>query len=496
MRTTAVPTTCPAPAATAGRRFPHDADAGPTRRECLEALACAVVPLAAHHARASEPLSADLLLEDLEQRSFRFFWDTTDPRTGLAVDRWPTPSFSSIAAVGFALTAYTIGVGRGWIGRAQAVERVLTTLRFFRDAPQGPEPTGRAGYKGFFYHFLDMRSGTRHARCELSTIDTALLLAGMLACQAFFDASNADETRLRTLVDEIYTRVDWRWAQKRGPFVSKGWFPEHGFIRDDWNGYDEASFLYLLALGAPERPLAPQAWEAWCASCEQMWGGQRWGQPHLQFAPLFGHQFTHCWYDLRGLPDRWTAAKGLDYFENSRRATYAQRAYAIANPEGWAGYGANVWGVTACDGPLDARLSFGGRTRKFISYAGRGMGGARHHDDGTIAPYAAGSSLPFAPEIVKPALVEMHRRWGAEIYGPYGFYAFNPSFRFTDVKLRHGRIAPAVGWVDTDYLGIEVGPLLAMLANHRDERVWKTMRNSAAVRRGLERAGFQGGWLA
>lgn len=482
--------------AKAARRHVHEPDAGTTRRHWLGVLASAMLPMGARRARASEPLSADLLLEDLEKRSFRFFWDTTDPRTGLAVDRWPTKSFSSIAAVGFALTACTIGVARGWISRAQAVERVLVTLRFFHDAPQGPQPTGKAGHRGFFYHFLDMRSGTRFEKCELSTIDTALLLAGMLACQSFFTGSNADETRLRALVDEIYGRVDWRWAARRRGLVSKGWFPESGFIREDWNGYDEASFLYLIALGSPQRPLDAACWEAWCSSYEQMWGGQRWGQPHLQFAPLFGHQFTQCWYDLRGLPDRWTAAKGIDYFENSRRATYAQRAYAIANPEGWAGYGPNVWGVTACDGPLDVRLPFGGRTRKFISYGGRGMGGAQHHDDGTIAPYAAGSSLPFAPEIVKPALLEMHRRWGAEIYGPYGFYAFNPSFHFTNVKLRHGRIAPTVGWVDTDYLGIEVGPLLAMLANHRDEFLWKTMRNNAAVRRGLEQAGFQGGWLA
>lgn len=486
MRTTAAGT----------RQPPREAPSGITRRQGLGALASALLPLGGQAARASEPIGAEALLADLEQRAFRFFWDTTDPRTGLATDRHPTPSFSSIGAVGFALTACPIGVARGWVGRAQAVARVLATLHFFHDAPQGPQATGKAGHRGFFYHFIDFRTGARYAHCELSTIDTALLIAGMLACQAFFDGPGADETRLRDLVDDIYGRVDWRWAQRRGALLCKGWLPETGFIPEDWNGYDEASILYLLALGAPRRPVSARAWEAWCSTYGQGWGGRRWGQPHLTFAPLFGHQFTQCWFDLRGIADEWMAAKGIDYFENSRRATYAQRAYAMANPEGWAGYGANVWGISACDGPIDLKLPYGGRMRTFSSYAGRGMGGGMRFDDGTIAPYATGSSLPFAPEIVKPALLEMHTRWGHEIYGPYGFFAFNPSFRFPQFKLRHGRLAPEVGWVNTDYLGVELGPLLAMLANHRDALVWKIMRNSAAVRRGLERAGFQGGWLA
>jgi hypothetical protein len=469
---------------------------GTRRRHWLGAFASALMAPGGRAARASEPVTADALLEDLERRSFRFFWDTTDPRTGLTPDRYPTPSFASIGAVGFALTAYPIGVTRGWVGRAQAVARVLATLQFFHDAPQGAQPTGQAGYRGFFYHFIDMGTGARFAQCELSTIDTALLMAGMLACQAFFDGAGADEARVRRLVDEIYGRVDWRWAQRRDPLLCKGWRPETGFLAEDWNGYDEASFLYLLAMGANRRPISARAWEAWCSTYEQGWGGRRWGQPHLTFAPLFGHQFTQCWYDLRHSVDPWMAAKGIDYFENSRRATYAQRAYAIANPEGWNSYGANVWGISACDGPLDVKLPYAGRTRTFSSYAGRGMGGGMRFDDGTIAPYAAGSSLPFAPEIVKPALLEMHARFGAEIYGPYGFFAFNPSFRYANVKLRHGRLTASAGWVDTDYLGVEVGPLLLMLANHRDELVWTLMRKSAAVRRGLERAGFQGGWLA
>lgn len=475
---------------------PQDEAAGAaawTRRAWLAGACASLLPSAAAAAAFDSPQA---LLDDLERRSFRFLWETTDPRTGLATDRYPTPSFSSIAAVGFALTALPVGAERGWITRAQGAERALATLQFLRDAPQGPEPVGKAGYRGFFYHFIDYRTGTRFAQCELSTIDTAVCLMGALACRVYFDGNEGAEPRIRALADELVGRVDWAWAQPRKPLLSKGWLPESGFIREDWNGYDEATFLYLLALGAGERAIGAEAWAAWTSTYDRQWGGRRWGgQPYLQFAPLFGHQFVHCWVDLKGLRDRWMRQRGLDYFENSRRATYAQRAYAMANPEGWAGYGPNVWGITACDGPADVKRVFNGRLRKFISYGGRGMGGAAAYDDGTIAPYAAGSSLPFAPEIALPALVEMHRRWGHEIYGEFGFFAFNPSFTFKDAKLRHGRIAPGVGWVNTDWLGIEVGPLLAMLANHRDGLLWKLLRDSTVLRRGLERADFQGGWL-
>jgi len=437
---------------------------------------------------------AAALLADLERRSFDYFWDTANPVNGLVPDRWPTPSFASIAAVGFGLSAYPIGVARGWVSRAQARDRTLATLRFFHDAPQGPQAAGVTGYKGFFYHFLDMQTGHRYGTTELSTVDTALLLAGALHARAFFDGSDAAETELRRLADAIYARVEWPWAQVRPPSIGHGWHPESGHIASDWKGYNEAMLVYLLALGSPTHPVGPEAWAAWTSTYERDWGSE-YGQTHLSFASFFGHQFTHAWVDFRGLADGWLRAKGLDYFENSRRATYAQQAYAIANPEGWAGYGRDVWGVTACDGPADVERTFGGRTRKFRSYAGRGMGGAAHWDDGTIAPYGAGSSLPFAPEIVAPALAAMHARHGRHIVGKYGFFAFNPSFTYTDVKLTHGSVVPGFGWVANDFLGIEVGPLLLMLANHRDGAVWRAMRGEPWLVRGLQRAGFSGGWL-
>jgi hypothetical protein len=443
------------------------------------------------------PLGTDTLLDDLEQRTFAFFWETTDAATGLAPDRWPTPSFASVAAVGFALTAYPIGVARGWITREQARARVLATLRFFHDAPQGPQARGMTGHKGFFYHFLNMKTGARHASdVELSTVDTALFVAGALYCGSWFDRADPAEAEIRRLADAIYARIDWRWAQVRPPSIGHGWSPENGFLASDWKGYNEAMLVYLLALGSPSFGVAPDAWDAWTSTYDRGHWGSEYGQTYLRFAPLFGHQFTHAWVDFRGVQDAYMRRRGIDYFENSRRATYAQRAYASVNPEGWKGYGRDVWGITACDGPADIQREAGGRLRRFISYAGRGMGGAHSHDDGTIAPYGAASSIPFAPEIVVPALAAMRERFGAVIYERYGFHAFNPSFDFADVALTHGRVVPGFGWVDTDYLGIEQGPMLAMLGNYRGELVWKTMRGNPHLRRGLQRAGFSGGWLS
>ena len=438
------------------------------------------------------------LFDDIERRSFDFFWETANPDNGLVPDRFPRPGApASVAAVGFALTAYPIGAERGYITRTQARQRTLATVRFFRDAPQGAQAAGMTGYKGFIYHFLDMKTGARQGKSELSTLDTALLLGGMLYAQSYFDGPDAEEAEIRGAVDTIYARVEWPWFQVRAPLIAMGWHPESGFIDADYRGYGEAMILYLLALGSPTHPVAPAAWTAWTNSYKKNWGSFQ-GYEHLGFEPLFGHQFSHTWVDFRGLQDAYMRSRGLDYFENSRRATYSQRAYAIANPAGWIGYGANMWGLTACDGPGHMDVADAtGKIRSFRDYYARGAGLTRYaFDDGTIAPTAAVSSIAFAPEIAIPAAEEMHRRHGAQIYGRYGFVdSFNPSFTATGVKLSDGQVLPGFGWVSTDYLGIDQGEIIAMIANYRNDLVWKVTRKNPHLRLGLERAGFSGGWL-
>jgi hypothetical protein len=480
-----------------------------TAATTLFCMAFAVLA-ACRHSPEAAPGTADTLLrpptaatatlpplfDDIERRTFDFFWDTTNVDNGLAPDRHPSRPFSSIAAVGFALTAYPIGVERTWITREEAIERTLITLKFLRDAPVGPEAKGMAGHRGFYYHFLDMRSGQRFDDwVELSSVDTGLLMMGVLFAQSYYDGNASAEREIRTIADDLYRRVEWDWMQARPPLLSMGWNPGKGFIDHDWRGYNEAMLVYVLALGSPTHPVGPESWQAWTRTYDRSWGTYR-GQTHLGFAPHFGHQYSHVWIDFRGIRDDYMRARGFDYFENSRRATLAQHAYAVANPMGWKGYDSEVWGLTASDGPQGTTQRYRGELREFRGYSARGAGLVDGFDDGTLAPTAALASLPFAPELVVPAAEALRTRYGEHLYGRYGFLdAFNPSFEY-DVPLVTGKVVPGQGWFAGDYLGIDQGPILAMIANHRDGFVWTVMKRNPYIRRGLERAGFEGGWLA
>lgn len=441
-----------------------------------------VTPAATYRLTAAD----NAFLDSLQRDTFRYFWETANPQNGLIPDRAPSPSFSSIAAVGFGLTAYLVGVERQYISRAQAAGRVLTTLRYFNRLPQSPDPVHTAGYKGFFYHFLDMQTGRRFKQVELSTIDTALLLAGVLSCQTYFDGTDAVETEIRQLADGLYRQADWTFFQVRRPFVSMGWHPETGFINSDWNGYNEAMLLYVLALGSPTHPVGADVWPAWTASYP--WANF-YGQEHVNFDPLFGHQYSHTWIDFRGIRDEYMRGRGIDYVENSRRATYANRAYCATNPARWDDYSDTIWGLTACDGPNDTVVN----GRQFFSYRARGAASTGIVDDGTIAPTAAGGSMAFAPEICLPALKAMKTKYGDRLYGPYGFRdAFNPTYRYAS---RFANGPTTQGWFDVDYLGIDQGPILLMAENLRTGFVWKLMKKNPYIRQGLVRAGFTGDWL-
>jgi hypothetical protein len=360
----------------------------------------------------------------------------------------------------------------------------------------GDAARGVAGYRGFFYHFLDMETGLRAQRCELSTVDTALLHLGVLFAGGWFDADDPAEAEIRRLAVELVDRAEWPWFQQRGG-ISMGWHPGRGFILRNWDGYNEGKMVYVLALGSGRHPVADGAWSVWTAPYPRFWRGEG-ATRRLAFAPLCMHQYSEMWIDFRGIRDLPMRAAGLDYFENSRRETLANRAWCAANPLGFDGYGPDIWGLSACDGPGRTRLRRRGRSLEVRGYSARGPADEPDgFDDGTLAPTAVLGSLPFAPEACIPAAVALARQHGQRIFGRYGFLdSFNPSVRDRAFRPERGHVDPVHGWVAGDWLGIDQGPILGMLANYRNEAVWRVMRRSPNIIRGLRRAGFTGGWLA
>jgi hypothetical protein len=432
----------------------------------------------------------------IEKRTFQWFWDTVNRKNGLVPDRWPTPSFCSIAAVGFALPTYAIGVERGWCSRTEARDLTLTTLRFFWNAPQGPDATGTAGYKGFFYHFLDMETGARFRQVELSSVDTTLLFLGVLFAGQYFERDDPAEREVRKLAIDLYERADWDFFRSDGrKAISMGWHPSQGLIPANWVGFNEGMCVNILALGSQAHPGPADLWSQWTATYPKFWRGDG-ASRRVAFAPLFPGQYSQIFIDFRGIRDAVMREAGFDYFENSRRETYANWGYCAANPMGWRGYSRSLWGLAACDGPGDFQLPYQGRTAQFHGYSARGpVGDPDGMDDGTLTASAALGALPFAPEIVIPCAEEMLKQPG--VFDRYGFKdSFNPSFTYADVNLETGSVDPQHGWVAKDYLGIDQGPIILQAANYRNEFIWRYMRRVPAIRRGLQRAGFTGGWLA
>ncbi len=404
-----------------------------------------------------DSLDDEAFLDLVQATAFDFFWYEANPENGLIRDRSSENSACSIASVGFGLSAVTVGIDRGWISREEGRERVLTTLEFFWNSRQGREPDA-TGYRGFYYHFLNMDTGRRAGLNELSTIDTALLLAGVLHAGAYFDQEAAEELRIRALADSLFDRVEWTWIQPRAPKISMGWKPESGFIGADWNGYNEAMILYIMALGSDTHMVTPFAWNVWTTTYSWQ---THYGLSFLTFPPLFGHQYSHAWIDFRGIQDPFMRNRSSDYFENSRRATLAQRAYAIANPGKWKDYGEHVWGITASDTPT--------------GYRARGAPPPQN-DDGTIAPTAAGGSYAFTPDESLAALRHMYTAYLRRLWWRYGFRdAFNPTR----------------DWYASDHIGIDQGPILLMIENGRTGRVWEVFMRSKVIQQGLYRAGFR-----
>jgi hypothetical protein len=429
---------------------------------------------------SQQPMSGEAL-DKLQRDTFGYFKNETNLANGMVPDNTRKGAHASIAAIGLGLAAYPVAVERSFISRAEAVERVLTTLRFFWHSSQGREPEA-TGYKGFYYHFLHMDTGRRAWECELSTIDSTLLIAGVLAAATYFDQETEHEQEIRQLTDDLYRRMDWHWAMNGGAKVSMGWKPECGFLPYSWEGYNEAILLHVLGLASPTHPLPAETYKAFTSTYS--WK-EIYGQELLYGGPLFMHQFSQLWIDFRGIQDEFMREKGIDYFENSRRATYMQQQYAIHNPREFKGYGENAWGITASDGPGPALLKIDGVDRRFFDYEARGA--PYGPDDGTIAPWAAAASLPFAPEIVLPALQYFNDVY-PEMTSKYGFKcSFNPTF---DQGVKGER-----GWVSKGYYGLDQGPIVIMIENYRTGFFWELMKKCPHVVDGLRRAGFKGGWL-
>jgi hypothetical protein len=395
----------------------------------------------------------DLLLEDLSKRSFQFFWEQSDANTGLTLDRsradgtslptnHPSNNIASSASTGFALTSYCIAAERNWLSRDEIKLRTRKTLDFLAN---------RAFHKnGWFYHWMDRVSGERRWKSEISSIDTALLLGGVLSAKQCF----ADDKEIVRLAKTIYERVDFPWMLDNGEFLSHGWLPETGFIPYRWSTYSENSILYLLAIGSPTHPISPKIW-------------YRWKRERVNFAgfkyisaqaPIFIHQYTQAWFDFRNKRER-TNGFSVNYFENSVKATRAHKACNLSLSKRFIGYSENIWGISAMDAEQ--------------GYVVWNCPPADSGIDGTVAPYVAAASMMFTPDIAMPALNEMKQRFGDTIYKKYGFAdGFNPT----------------TGWVGTDVIGIDTGIQLLGIENYRTGKVWQWFMQNQESQNALIRA--------
>jgi len=376
----------------------------------------------------------ELFLDKLQQDIFRFFWEEANPKNGLIKDSSRNNAPCSIASCGFGLTAICIAESRGWISYNKAYKRVLTTLITFRDKVYNQH--------GFFYHFLDMKTGKRVWNCEVSSIDTALFLAGALFAGEYFKG-----TEVERVAKQIYERVDWKWMS-RGRFISMGWKPETGLFPSFWSSYNELMIIYALAIGSPTHPIEPRTWRLW---------GRPWGEYagyKLVYCPtgsLFVYQYSHAYIDFRQIDDN-----GINWFENSKNATLANRQFCIDNMDKYKTYGPNIWGLTASTGPY--------------GYKGYGAKPGYPKHDGTICPAGAGGSITFTPELSIKALRYMYEKYGNKIYDKYGFRdAFNLERN----------------WFSKEHLGISQGIMILMIENYRTGMVWHYFMKNEYIQKWL-----------
>jgi hypothetical protein len=404
-----------------------------------------------HGRNNSSPGSADIspaddqLLDELEKRNFQYFWDQASTQTGLVKDRSKvqgkdTSGVASIAATGFGLTALCIAQKRGFVSFNEARDRVLLTLRFLGKKM----PT----HRGFFYHFADLNTGERVWDSEVSSVDTAILLCGILTCRQYFE----EHSEISRLAYDIFNRVDWSWLSEDTSLLPHGWTPEFGFLPYRWDYYSEMMMIYLLGMGSLTHPLPVEAWNAWKRTKFEYDGFRYIGS----FAPLFVHQYSQAWFDFRRKRDAYA-----DYFQNSIAATDAHRHFCLELRKQFPDYGDDLWGISASDSQ-----------KGYVIWGGPPMMGPI---DGTVVPSASAGSLPFLPQPVMRVLRNIKEHYG-QAWSQYGFVnGFNP----------------LKNWYDTDVVGIDVGITMLMAENVRTGFVWETFMKNPEAQRGMQRAGFK-----
>ena len=423
------------------------------------------------------------MLETLQLQTFDYFLKNINPKNGLVADKSQPGSHSSIAAVGLGISSYVVGLERKLISREDVIKKILTILKFFHDGRQGPEEDAM-GYRGFYYHFLDMDKGRRAWKSELSTVDTAIFISGVLTAANYFKGVSKEEKEIRNLSESLYRRIDWRWALNKKNAICHGWKPESGFLKYYWDhAYSEAIILYILALGSPTFPIDPIVYRNWTSTFK--WK-KIYGIEYIYAGPLFIHQMSHLWLDFHGIQDELNKKYDIDYFENSRRATQIHQKYSIRNPKNFKHYNKNNWGFTASDGPGPARRIIEGVDRIYYDYVARGV--PFGPDDGTISPWSVVASLPFAPDIVLSTMRHAINRLKERDPAKSGFDAsFNPAFVIDG--------AEGNTWVSPWKFGLNEGPMVIMIENFRTQLIWNVFKKCEYIINGLRRAGFSGGWL-
>jgi len=385
---------------------------------------CVMAGHGVRYARAADLADekTQTFLKKIQKDSFLYFWNEANPNNGLVKDSSDPYAPSSIAAVGFGITAVCIAETHGWVSHDEAYARVLNTLLALRDIV--------AHERGFFYHFVSMYDGKRAWLSEASSIDTAIVVSGALFAGQFYKG-----TEVEKVADQIYRRVDWKWMLNGKKMLCMGWKPETGFLPHYWDAYSELILVYALAIGSPTHPIPVDCWQQW----ERPVADTKLGR--VVFCPtgsIFAYQYAHAWIDLRNLVD-----DDVNYFDNSMKATILNRAFCIQKSKDFKSYGVDSWGLTACQGP--------------DGYRGYGAKPGRPDHDGTVAPCAAAGSIPFAPRITINALKHMYRNFKDNLYGRYGFRdAYNLDRNW---------------WCDK-YLGIDQGITVLMIENYLYGSVW------------------------